>query len=360
MKSDLDYIAKSNIRILIADGDPMITRLIDRMMVREGYNCDSVHEPDTAYDVIDHSDYDVVFLEMQIARKWLKGRLVELQGKHPEIAFIIMCGPTNMNQDVNALLAHNIHGYISKPFHQAELLIALKNALTRKQHEIFQKAWTLELRDEVQRKTSDIREREREITLRLMSAVEFRHFETGQHIRRLGEYSALIAGIIGWDDDDIDDIRLAATMHDIGKIGTPDTILFKPGRLTPEERKVMEQHCAIGKEILDGSTIPIIQMACDIAYCHHEKWDGSGYPQKLIGTTIPQSARIVAILDVWDALRSKRVYAPSFTFEKTLSIMAEMAPGHFDPTLYQVFLDNLDSIQEIYERFQDEPKPGPQ
>jgi response regulator RpfG family c-di-GMP phosphodiesterase len=207
---------------------------------------------------------------------------------------------------------------------------------------------------EVHRRTLQIRQREEEIAIKLIAASGKRDEETGAHIRRIGLYAAEMARALGRSQLLIDDIKLAAPMHDIGKIGIPDNILQKPGRLTEAEFEIMKGHALIGGEMLAGSNISMLNLASNIAIGHHEKWDGSGYPNGLKGEEIPESARIVAIVDVYDALVHKRVYKKAFPEAEALEIMNEMASYHFDPNLYRLFLLIIDKIREIKNQNQDD------
>jgi HD-GYP domain-containing protein (c-di-GMP phosphodiesterase class II) len=204
------------------------------------------------------------------------------------------------------------------------------------------------LHEEVRKQTREIRAREEEIALRLICATDCRDDgETGSHIRRLGLYSELIARHLGWSGEDADEIRIAAPMHDIGKIGIPDHILKKPGKLTEGEFDVMKKHPEIGARILANSDSPLVQMARDISLGHHEKWDGSGYPFGLKGDAIPVSARIVAIVDVFDALIHKRVYKDEMPVEGAIELMQEGRGKHFDPEIFDLFLSLRTQMSEI-------------
>jgi len=210
------------------------------------------------------------------------------------------------------------------------------------------------LEEQVRLRTKEIRQREEEIVHHLVWAAEFRDNDTGSHIRRIGLYSEAMAKELGWSLQASDDIRIAAPMHDIGKIGIPDRILLKNGKLTADEWKVMCTHTSIGAQILGSSKIALLQMAREIAQNHHEKWDGSGYPNGLVGENIPQSARIVAIADVYDALLSERSYKPPMTIEETLSIIKIGKGRHFDPGIYDVFMDLLPELNQIRRELQAE------
>lgn len=203
------------------------------------------------------------------------------------------------------------------------------------------------LEREVSKRTEEIRGRELEIAERLIYAAGFRDEETGAHIRRIGYYSAAMASAIGWSPLAVDDIKIAAPMHDIGKIGIPDIILKKPGRLDETEFTVMRTHTTIGREMLSDSTVPMLRIASEIAGSHHEYWNGLGYPEGLKGEDIPVSARIVSIVDVYDALVHRRVYKTAFEENVALEMMRGLVDIQFDPDLFAVFIDNLDEMRDI-------------
>ena len=203
------------------------------------------------------------------------------------------------------------------------------------------------LKSEIESQTRKIRMREEEIAMKLLSAAGHRDHETAEHVRRIGLYAEVMAKALNWDKASTADLRIAAPMHDIGKIGIPDRVLLKPDKLTEEEFEEMKLHSAIGADMLNGTNIPLLNTASEIAMCHHEKWDGTGYPRGLSGTEIPESARITTIVDVYDALVHRRVYKEASSEDTALKIMAKMVGKHFDPELYEVFLQNLDSIREI-------------
>jgi response regulator RpfG family c-di-GMP phosphodiesterase len=191
---------------------------------------------------------------------------------------------------------------------------------------------------------------EEEVAFRLLSAASHRDQETAAHVTRIGLYAEAMAKALGWSDALASDIQVAAPMHDIGKIGIPDSILLKPGKLTEDEFEIMKEHAAIGADMLKDSSIDLLNMGAEIAYCHHERWDGKGYPRGLKGEEIPLSARITTIVDVYDALCHKRVYKKAFDQNDTLSIMSDMVGTHFDPALYSVFIENLPVMQAIKEQ----------
>jgi HD-GYP domain-containing protein (c-di-GMP phosphodiesterase class II) len=195
-----------------------------------------------------------------------------------------------------------------------------------------------------------------ETILRLSIAVESRDKETGDHIERMGRYCALLAEKIGWSPERVELLRIAAPLHDVGKIAIPDSILLKPEPLTDEERTEIERHAEVGHEILSGSDSPLLDLAAKIALSHHEHWDGGGYPNGLAFNEIPAEGRMAAIADVFDALTSDRVYRPAMTVEQSLALMAEGRGSHFDPDLLDVFFDSIAEILEIREGHSEETR----
>ena len=183
-----------------------------------------------------------------------------------------------------------------------------------------------------------------DIIHRLIIAAEFKDKFTGGHIQRISTYCTFIAEKLGLDFKTVENIRFTSPMHDIGKIGIPDSILLKKGRLSKEEFKVMKTHTIIGAKILDGSNSKILQMAQQIAISHHEKWNGKGYPYQLAGEAIPLVGRIVALADVFDALISERPYKKAYSLEKSCDIIRKERGNHFDPKIVDIFLDNLDEL----------------
>ncbi|HEY5160928.1 MAG TPA: HD domain-containing phosphohydrolase, partial [Gaiellaceae bacterium] len=189
-----------------------------------------------------------------------------------------------------------------------------------------------------------------ETVQRLAAAAELRDVDTGKHIARMSEYTAIIARRFGLSEEHIELLRIASPMHDVGKIGIPDSILLKPGKLSAEERRAMEEHATIGHSILADSQTKLLRMGALLALTHHERWDGSGYPHGLPGEEIPIEGRIAAIADVFDALTSDRIYRPAYDVRQALEIMAAQRGHDFDPQVFDAFLDVLDEILAVRER----------
>jgi putative two-component system response regulator len=207
--------------------------------------------------------------------------------------------------------------------------------------------------DRLQMVERELRLAQEDTVERLSIAAEFRDDETARHVQRMSRYTSLLAARAGEHAGRVEMVRIASVMHDVGKIGIPDSILLKPGKLTPEERRIMEQHSEIGYRILSGSRSEVLTLAAQIAWTHHERVDGNGYPRRLGGDAIPLEGRMAAIADVFDALTSHKVYKKAFPLGQAVDVMREGRGSHFDADLLDLFLDSMDEVIRIKERFAD-------
>jgi len=230
--------------------------------------------------------------------------------------------------------------FITKPFNPALVKARVRNHLELKRH-----------RDHLE---SLVRERTEETVLRLVLASEARDTDTGMHVRRIRAASALMARKLGMPEGKAELIGLASTMHDVGKIGIPDHILLKDGRLNDAEWEIMKTHTTIGARNLEGSTSRLLEVARTIALHHHEHWDGSGYPGGLSGQDISLEGRVVCILDVFDALTSKRPYKEAWPSDRALDTMRQLRGRHFDPELVDVFLGTAPDFVALRSMYPDE------
>ena len=236
--------------------------------------------------------------------------------------------------------------YVTKPVRPAVVLARVHSHLAlADQHRA--------VREEVQIVHKDLLDSRLKALLMLGKAAEFKDNDTGLHVVRMSQYSRMLAVASGWNEESCQVLLNAAPMHDIGKISTPDSILKKPGPLDPQEMTIMRQHCESGAHIIGEaqSDTPLFNMAREIALCHHEKWDGSGYPNGLAGESIPISARVVAIADVFDALTSRRPYKSPWSLEKTFAYLRDNAGTHFDPQLVDTFIGLKDEVSEVQVRW---------
>ncbi|HET7364234.1 MAG TPA: HD domain-containing phosphohydrolase [Burkholderiales bacterium] len=252
-----------------------------------------------------------------------------------------------------AALDAGITDFLTKPIDARECLARCRNLLTlRRQHVVLEDRRRL-LEHMVEDATREVREREKETLLRLARAGEFRDEETGYHLIRMSRYSRLIANVIGLEPDEAETIELAAPLHDIGKIGIPDHILLKADKLDGAEWQVMRRHPLIGHEILKGSASKYVRMGALIALGHHEKYDGSGYPNGLVGDHIPLCARIVAVADVYDALTSVRPYKNAWPSEQAFEYVTSQAGRHFDARMVEAFSGMKKQVLQVQHEWRD-------
>ena len=243
--------------------------------------------------------------------------------------------------------------FLIKPLDEHETRARCANLLELRRHKIVLSDQARVLQYQVDKSVAEIHERELETLSKLAKAGEFRDRTTGNHLTRMAKYSALISANLGLALETVHVLEVAAPMHDIGKIGIPDSILLKEGPLTAEERVAMRDHPRIGYDILKGSPSKYLSMGAIIALGHHEKFDGSGYPTGLHGEDIPIVARIVAVADVFDALVSERPYKRAWTLDEGLAHVGSQKGKHFDPRCVDAFLSNIAKVQGIQEEFAD-------
>ncbi len=227
---------------------------------------------------------------------------------------------------------------VDKFVDEVDLLLRVSNLLKMRHLHRQIERYNAHLELQVLTRTEELNASQREILERLAIASEYRDDQTASHVDRVGNLSAAIAEVLGLSEGEIEVIRLAAKLHDVGKIGISDTILYKPGPLTTEERSVMQQHATIGERILSNGTSKLVQTAATIAGAHHERWDGQGYPNRLKGEEIPLVGRIVAVADVYDALITERPYKRAVPPDQARDIVASESGRHFDPGIVEAFL----------------------
>ncbi|PIE70776.1 MAG: two-component system response regulator [Deltaproteobacteria bacterium] len=270
--------------------------------------------------------------------------------RHIPVIFVTAMDDTHDEEKGFAVGASD---YITKPISPPIVLsrVRAQIALSREQQRLHGLVQKKDMQLEVA--YEKIKKGAMETILRLTHAAEYKDENTGEHIQRMSQYAAVIGRELGLREKTVETLLYAAPMHDIGKIGIPDRILLKPGKLDADEWQIMKQHPIIGSKILSGSRASYIRLGEVIARGHHEKWDGSGYPQGLSGKQIPLACRIVSLADVFDALTSKRPYKKPFSIEKSLNIIAEKRGSHFDPDVVDAFMKRLDEILAIKAAYKD-------
>lgn len=354
----------NEVKILAVDDDSMNLEMLELMLSELGSTLLKANNGQQALDLLEiEQSIDVILLDLEMPV--LDGyETLKRAKQHPvwqEIPIIVV---TAGAKEVTRTLALGANDFLSKPYNPEELRLRVMNHVRSKKLSDMSKDMNRILEEEVVKKTAALqkalkfsKEAEFEITIRLGLAAEFRDQETGMHTRRISELSKLLATLAGLPEEQCEVLRLASPLHDVGKIGIPDRVLLKPGRLDETEFETMKMHTVIGGKILaDAKKFPVIDMGSIIALQHHEKWDGSGYPSGLKGDEIHIFSRIVTIVDMFDALSSERPYKKAYPMDKTLEIMKEDRGKFSDPALFDLFIQHIERFVEIRERLRDEPE----
>ncbi len=363
MIGGLDELTRA--KILIVDDHAPNIELLEKMVGRAGFTeILSTTDPREAVDRVRAERPDILLLDLQMPH--LDGfQVMSLLSGVPEAAYmpVLVLTADSSSESKRMALSGGATDFLAKPFDPVEVVLRIKNLLQMRRLQVQLRNHNESLEVQVRERTADlwesIRRLERaehdlersqaETVRRLSIAAEFRDDETARHIERMSRYCALLYERSGAGDVSSKSMLIASQMHDIGKIGTPDSILLKPGPLTPEERAVMERHAEDGWRILEGSDSHLLQLAATIALTHHERVDGSGYPHRLRGDEIPREGRIAAIADVFDALSTDRVYRRALPLPEVWRIMRAGRGTHFDGGLLDVFFDAMDEFIAILE-----------
>jgi putative two-component system response regulator len=339
--------------ILIVDDEPVNLKLLDKMLRGQGYqNLELVEDPREVIERYKTARPDLILLDINMPH--LDGYQVmeQLKALNDDLLppIVILTAQHGKDYLLRALSA-GARDFLTKPFDRNELLMRVRNLLdVQLAHRLLHDQKAV-LETMVRTRTEELQRTRLQIVQRLGMAAEYRDEETGSHILRMSHICALLARASGWSEADCDLILNASPMHDIGKIGIPDAILLKPGKFEPHEWEIMKTHAAIGSKLLDGDDSELMHMAREIALCHHEKWDGSGYPNGLAGEAIPQPGRIAALADVFDALTSERPYKKSWPIDAAMAYIEGNSGRHFDPALVEIFRQELPGILKIREHF---------
>ena len=333
-------------RILVVDDTPTNIKIINELLKDEYHVSVATNGPDALALLASKNRPDLVLLDIMMPG--MDGYEVCKQIKNDQLTSnipVLFLTAMSQAEDETMGLEIGAVDYITKPINPPILLQRVRNHLALHLHHE-------RLEELILERTEQLREGYIDTIHRLTLASEYKDEETGAHIKRISHYSKELARSMGMPEKFCDEIFYASPMHDIGKVAIPDAILLKQGPLDEAEWEVMKTHTEIGAKILSGSHSPFLEMAADIALCHHERWDGSGYPNNLSGQDIPLTARIMNIVDQYDALRSVRPYKPAFDHQKTLSIIlngdGRTLPEHFDPDLLQAFEKIADRFAEIF------------
>jgi putative two-component system response regulator len=321
----LDRESRSNV-VLVIDDDPLPRMVAEALLRAEGYTVITADEGLAGVKLAREARPDLVLLD--VVMPGLNGfGVCEKLRQTPEVADVPIVMVTTLDDRASRIrgLECGADDFLSKPLDPSELRARVRTIMRLNR---YRRMATL---------TADLAAAYDATLEGWVRALDMRDHETEGHTLRVTTMTMKLAEAIGVPEEDLDHVRRGALLHDIGKIGVPDAILHKPGRLDPSERLIIQQHTVWAHQML--APIPFLQRAIDIPYCHHERWDGRGYPRGLSSTDIPLSARVFTVVDVWDALRSERPYKPAYSPETARAILSEDAGAHFDPMVADLFLE---------------------
>jgi putative two-component system response regulator len=349
--SEMEKGKLKHARILIVDDQEANIELLKRMLEHDGYTAvESTTDSAAVLPMCAQQPPDLLVLDLhmpdpdgfevlQQLQPWFRGRWFPV---------LVVTADVTVEARQRALSA-GARDYLTKPFDMMEVLLRIKNLLEVRFLQLEARKQNLVLEQLVLDRTRDLDEARVEALSRLALAAEYRDDTTGEHTQRVGRTSAAIAQVLGLREEQVSLIRHAAPLHDVGKIGLRDGILLKRGRLTDIEREEMQTHVSIGRSILSGSRSPLLKMAEEIAWTHHERWDGKGYLSGMTGDEIPLAGRIVAVADVFDALTHTRPYKEAWPLDQAVAQIVSEAGTHFDPLVVDAFraLDKTDLLKPV-------------
>jgi putative two-component system response regulator len=328
-------------RILIVDDQPSDTLLVETVLRKAGYTAlVSTTDPRAVPTLCLAGPPDLILLDPYMPRKDGLTVLKELRGLLESQSYLpVLVLTTNQTtQAKDRAFAAGARDYMTKPYDPAELVMRVKSLLeTRVLHRALQES-NRQLEARLCERTRDLDEAGREILEHLALVAEYGDDLTGQHIHRVSRLAAALARALGWSAERADLLGQAALLHDVGKIGTPDRLLLKSGPLTEDESALLKLHTRFGASLMTGSRFPVLRLAEEIALTHHERWDGTGYPNGLAGEAIPPSGRIVAVANVYDLLTHDRPARPAWSRAEARAVIAHQSGRYFDPRMVETFL----------------------
>ena len=355
--------------ILIVDDDEGVRSFLGALCTENGYEAIFASDGKEGLEVAESAKPDTILIDamMPVMDGFDAIRRMRSREAIKHVPIIMLTGELKSKENMLKGIEVGANDFLTKPVENRELLLRIQNNLKVKEYHDLLERYNSDLEQRVEEKTRDLqtanthlKESFRDTIHKLTLVAEYRDEGTGEHIVRIGVLASELAESLGCAASFVENIYYAAPMHDIGKVGVPDAILLKTGKLTEEEWEIMKGHTTIGEMVLKDSDSPYLDMARRIAATHHERWDGSGYPAGLRGEQIPLEGRIVNIVDQYDALRTERPYKPAFNHEEVMEILVRgdgrTSPGHFDPLLLSKFKETESRFAEIYRSRSDREK----
>jgi response regulator RpfG family c-di-GMP phosphodiesterase len=336
-----------NRHILIVDDDAQVREVLHQIFLSANYRCALASNGKEGLQVFRTAQPPLIVTDLKMPVMDGVALLEGIRREDGDAAVIVLTGAPDVKTAIDSLKL-GAYDFIMKPVNVDELLFAAERALERRQLLIERRAYHALLEQRVEEATRNLQAAYRATLEALGSALDSRDVGTEAHSRRVHGYALATAREYGMPEADIPDLEHGVLLHDIGKIGIPDAILLKPGRLTSEEWETMRRHPEIGKRLIEG--IAFLRGAVPIIYCHHEKWDGSGYPRELKGDEIPLGARIFSVVDAFDAMTFDRPYSTAIPFDAAQAEIKRCAGSHFDPAVVEAFLRVPDALLEEIRR----------
>ena len=344
----------SDFNVLIVDDVGKNIQVVANLLKDEHYHLSYAMSGEQALEILLDNIYDLILLDIMMPgmNGFETCKKIKHLPNYSETPVIFLTARDDHDSIVQGFESGG-QDYVTKPFNTSELIARVRTHLKLRAFENAQQQKIDRAVKELKALNEELENSQKEVVFTMGAIAETRSKETGMHVKRVAEYSKLLALLSDVPIHEADIVALASPMHDLGKVGIPDNILNKPGPLTKQERKIMDTHAQLGYDMLKHSKRQIMQTAAIIALEHHEKWDGSGYPQGLKGEEIPMVGRICGLTDVFDALMSARPYKHAWRIDDTVEEIKKGRNTHFDPKVLDAFLNVLPEIKKIYKRYID-------